>query len=105
VVDNTILPSYHHTSRSHVEIKEIVLKFCHVWFPQKMTLIFKIYFLGKINKSSYYEKGKKERKRECPPFSQITQPHPKNNSLEKKTLYPSQYQLIKIFYFSIKPHI
>jgi hypothetical protein len=34
-------------------------------------------------------------------------PHPRNNSLTKKTPYPSQYHLIKLFYFSssLKPHI
>ncbi len=47
VADNSILPSYHHTSKSHVGINIFVLKFCYVWCPQKMTLISKKTFLGK----------------------------------------------------------
>jgi hypothetical protein len=72
-----------------------------------MTLIFKKIFSWEniLVKSSYYEKGKREKK-EYPPFSSTTQPHSRNNS-EKKTPFPSQYHLIKLLYFSssLKPHI
>jgi hypothetical protein len=54
-------------------------------------------------KSPYYGKGKqKGEKGNIPPFSPTTQPHPRNNSLKKKTPYPSfQYDLIKLLYFQV----
>jgi hypothetical protein len=61
-----------------------------------MTLISK-YILSWENilvKSLYYEKGKKGREKEYPPFFSTTQPHPRNNS------FASQYHLIKLLYFS-----
>jgi hypothetical protein len=72
----------------------------------KMTLIFENYFLGKISLLSHHIM-RKEEKGHTPPFSPTTQPHPRNNSLKKKTPYPSQYHLIKLLNFSssLKPHI
>jgi hypothetical protein len=73
----------------------------------KITLIFQNYFLGKIYLLSHHimRKQKKGRKRVYPPFSATPQPHPRNNSLKKKSPHPSQYHLIKLLNFSssLKP--
>jgi hypothetical protein len=74
-----------------------------------MTLIFLKYFLGKISLLShlYYEKGKNREKKEYPPFSPTTQPHPRNNSLKKKNSLPLPIALNKtplFFKFTKTPH-
>jgi hypothetical protein len=46
----------------------------------------------------------RKEKKGKPPFF----PHPRNNSLKKKTHYPSQYHLIKLLHFSSSskpPHL
>jgi len=52
-------------------------------------------------KSPYYEKGKKGRQKEYPPFSPTTQPHPRNKS------FPLPIPLNKtplFFKFTKTPH-
>jgi len=47
VVDNTILPSYYHTSRSHVEIKFFCVEILPCLVPPKDDIDFFLKFLGK----------------------------------------------------------
>jgi len=56
----------------------LLLKFCHLWCPQNMTLISKKHFLEKKTfvKSSYYERKKRE---------SLTPPHRRKNFLKKIT--------------------
>ncbi len=79
-----------------------VLKFSNVWCHKKMALILNIYFIGKTSLLSHHIMRKEKKGK--PPFF----PHPRNNSLKKKTHYPSQYHLIKLLHFSSSskpPHL
>ncbi len=52
------------------ESKFLVLKSCHVWCLQKMTLVFEKYFLGKISLINHHlrERKKKGEKVNAPLF-------------------------------------
>jgi hypothetical protein len=76
--------------------------------PPKNDINFLKIFLGKISllRHHFMRKGKKKRKY-LPFFPNHPSP-PKNNSLEKKTPYPSQIPLNKtplFFKFTKTPHL
>ncbi len=87
-----------------------VLKFCHVWWPQKMKLIFKKYFLGKLSLLTHHimKKEKRREKKILPLFLPPPNPVQKIIPWKKQLLTPpnTKYNQIPLFFkFTKTPHL